>query len=340
MKCDGCLVAIQKNAVKYGCSVTGCGKTFCSLCANVPSNSTDLRTWKCPACCTIEKKSGDNSKTPIRTSYHSENVTLRRSNKAVSSPAVDIPTQVLEVGELTSEIRNLTQEISSLKQKLEDATISLVRCHERLDELSASMATTDSRLRKSETEVIVLKANISQLKCELNTQAQHRLSNEIEIAGIPEMENENLADIICEAGRKIGIEIGKQDIDWIARAGPRRTASTRDGLSFPRPVVARLLSRTKRNDVLKVSKSTRNLNSNDLKISGPSSKTYFNERLTRENRQLFRESRTLSKENKYDHCWCNNGRIFVRQRQGKPAIHIATQEDLHRIFNPAGISGK
>lgn len=288
-------------------------------------------SWKCPDCCALIKKGGDNTSTPARAANDSQNVTLRK--KSVQPPSD--PTNS-EVKELTAELRLLTKEISSLKQRLEVATESLTRCHERLDELGVAVAANESRIQAVETstkEILELKCTVSQLQKELNSQAQGNLCNEVEISGIPESQNENLHHILLLATRKIGIDINDSDIDWVSRVGGRKSVTrSDDDLKAPRPIVARLLRRSKRDQVLRASKSRKNITSTDLEIPGSPYKVYFNERLTKENRMLFRDARTKSKANGYAYCWCSRGSIYVRQREGKAATQISSFGDLNRLF--------
>ncbi|XP_046970603.1 uncharacterized protein LOC124537757 [Vanessa cardui] len=265
------------------------------------------KTWKCPDC-SASLKGGDNTLTPVRQSCETQNVTFRKKQDTTLTPTTD--SSSTELKELTSEIRLLTQEISSLKQRLEDATLSLSHCHERLDELASSVVTNNSRIKNledREQEVVNLKATVSLMQREINTQAEMQLRNEFELSGIPERTNESLRHTVLLAARKIGVELEDCDIDWVTRAGPRTKSENQsvNETRLPRPVVVRLLRRRTRDQILKASKSRRNLTSSDLEITGNPLKVYFNERLTKENRMLFREARTKSKEKGYAHCWSN-----------------------------------
>lgn len=241
-----------------------------------------------------------------------------------------------EVSVLTSEIRLLTHEISSLKGKLETATLSLNKCHERLDELAATTALADSRLKyleHSEKQVQSLKITVSQLQNDIRSQAQSQVRNEMEIVGVPEMANESLMHVVLTAASKVGVDLVENDIDWISRAGPRPHKNKPDSYSnISRPIVVRLLRRSKRDALLKAAKTRRNINSTELQENCPNQKVYINERLTWEIRRLFRDARNKSKLHGYSHCWTNHGNIFVRLREGKPAIAIKSYEDLEKLF--------
>lgn len=274
------------------------------------------------------KKGGDNNLTPVR-GNDTQNITLRKKQEPSMAPSST------EVSELTAEVRLLTQEISSLKFKLEDATNSLTRCHDRLDELATAVTTNDSRIQVLEVrdkEVADLQTTVELLKRELNSQAQGQLRNEIEIAGIHENKNENLHHIVLLTMQKIGVEVGDSDIDWVTRAGPRFHSAPENEVRAPRPLVVRFMRRSKRDLILRASKSRKNIMSNDLDIQGPPRRVYLNERLTRENRMLFRETRNRAKMHGYAFCWCNQGAVYVRQREGHAALHVPSLRNLDNIF--------
>ncbi|CAB3243313.1 unnamed protein product [Arctia plantaginis] len=91
---------------------------------------------------------------------------------------------------------------------------------------------------------------------------------------------------------KIGVELSDNEIDWIERVGPKRPPpeinQSKPEQKLPRPVVVRLQRRNKRDLTLKAAKTRRNLTTTDLELNGPDLKVFFNERLTKENRNLFR----------------------------------------------------
>ncbi|XP_063547569.1 uncharacterized protein LOC134755021 [Cydia strobilella] len=238
-----------------------------------------------------------------------------------------------DIKELVTEVRALTLEIHDLKKKLDESSTSLNRCHERLDELLSTQKSTDARLKvleQRDEEFVLLQNRVNELECTINMQAQTHLKNEVEIIGIPETSNENLQHTILLAARKMGVELSEQDVDWVQRVGPRRAVAPEN--NFARPVVVRLLRRAKRDQILKASKSRRNITSNDLDVEGPARKIFYNERLTKENRRLFREARETSTRAGYKFCWCHQGTIYMRRKEGTAAVPIRKKEDLHKIL--------
>lgn len=330
MRCAGCL----KNTTESSgilCSVENCRKTFCALCIDASRLTPEgKKKWVCPDCCAIlrSKNSGGNSLTPVRGSTDSQNITVRKKHSH-NPESVDLK-------ELTAEIRFLREDITLLRARLEETTVSLTRCHERLDDLGITLSNQETRIKHletCETENVVLKAKVVLLQNDINIQAQNQLRNEIELSGVPETPNESLLHTVLVAARKLGVELEETDIDWANRVGPRRPPSEilETKRTLPRPLVVRLLRRAKRDELLKAAKSRRNVTSVDLDIPGPALRVFFNERLTKENRALFRDARIKCKEYGFAQCFCSHGAIFVRKRDGKPATLVRGFADLVSI---------
>lgn len=286
--------------------------------------------WVCPDCSAVlrAKKSGDNSHTPVRGSTDFTNVTTRKKQSQNTEPA--------DISELTGEIRFLREEISLLRAGLEETTVSLNRCHDRLDELGITLSNQESRIKYlegCEKDNVILKERVAQLSNDMNAQSQNLLRNEIELLGIPETPNESIVHTVLVAARKVGVDLEDRDIDWANRVGPRRPPSEtlEAHARLPRPVVVRLLRRGKRDELLKAAKLRRNVTSADLDLPGPPLRVYFNERLTKENRMLFRDARIICKEKGFAQCFCSHGAIFIRKRDGKPATLVRGFADLANI---------
>lgn len=290
-------------------------------------------SWKCPdRCAKPQSKRIDNSDTPVRnlntfttsTSSPTKEDTRERKESDLSAGASDsqsigeckmitsqsgddiIPRETAgtqsDMKNLTATLTRMINEFSSLKDKLEEVTNSLAYCHEKMDDLERHVTSNNGRIKELEKmnqEVINLRVTVSLLQGELHMQSQQKLLNEIEIVGIPETSNENLEHIVKIAATKVGVQLEDGDIDWVGRVGARRPpilASENALPSSPRPVVMRLLRRSKRNQLIKAYKSRRNITSSDLQLPGTPIKVYLNERLTKENRILFRETRTRAKK--------------------------------------------
>ncbi|XP_047994766.1 uncharacterized protein LOC125232956 [Leguminivora glycinivorella] len=337
--CAGCN---DKVVVKLSitCNAVACKKLYCNQCINFTSLNKETRDkWICPECRSVEKKGGDNTSTPVRSNPIVDSVTQKKKDTSCAPASVEGPAAEADsLTALTTEIQLLRQDVSCMKTKLDNAILAITRCENQLQQVTSKLNSCEERLEAAEekaAEVLILKNKVFELEHQLNYQAQQSLRNEVEIAGVPENQNENPQHIVMVTAAKIGLGITETDIEYVSRAGRRREGTS------SRPLVVRFTTRRTRDKFYKAARSRR-LNTNDIDIDGPPAKIYFNERLTRENRALFRESRARASEANYKHCWTHGGTIYIRKQDGRgpgsQAIPIKTSDDLDRILGEDSVS--
>ncbi|XP_063531452.1 uncharacterized protein LOC134742333 [Cydia strobilella] len=228
--------------------------------------------------------------------------------------------------------------MSDLKSQLTSALDSLTKCQTRMDEINGKLTDTERRLQALEdqqSQNVRIKATLQDLENKYNIQAQLALRNDVEIIGCPETKNENLHHTMMTIATKIGASVSDIDIDYVSRGGPKRKQSSNESNQLPRPVIVRFARRKVRDDFIAKSKIRRNLDTTDIITEGTPQKLYINERLTRENRQLFRIARERAGQANFKYCWTRGGFIYARKRDGADAINIINYDCIDRVFGPA-----
>ncbi|XP_063363573.1 uncharacterized protein LOC134652332 [Cydia amplana] len=252
-----------------------------------------------------------------------------------------------EISELTAEIRGLRSEVSTIQSQIKEVLDKLSFHTERLENISNRISDNESRIKSLEDKQVQtaeLQETVSRLQDQLNKQEQVALRNEIEIVGCPESPNENPIHIVLTTAAKIGVTLTHCDVDAAWRAGPRLRSARSSGMEgvnhriHPRPIAIRFIRRATRDEFLKAAKTRRNVTTEDLVLNDKNpQKIFVNERLTRENRQLFRAARQRATVAKFKYCWTSSGSVYVRKHDAAAAIHIRNPLDLDRI---AGDSNK
>lgn len=355
-KCSGCNDLISKGNI-LTCSKTTCNANYHPECIGGSAPAEKLRaTWICPACVCNRRKVGDNSSTPVRhhllTEQESSNVTVR-SHRVLTADSQS--SDSLDLKSVMDEIKLMRNDMLEVKNQLHSLTDSITQCQEKITSFSDFFESTRLRLQlleEKQAEVCELKSQISHLQEQLVSQAQTAISNELEVIGLPETANENLQHCVLVLAQKVGVPLLNEDIDWVSRVGPKknmRNKSTGDisdnqsEFHNSRPLVVRLLRKTKRDEILKAARVRRNISPKDMDIGASTQKLYINERLTSDNRRLFREARIRARHLGYKFCWIHNGIIHVRKDEGRgyPAVQIRSwaslEEKLHlpaEIANP------
>ncbi|KAJ0171488.1 hypothetical protein K1T71_013038 [Dendrolimus kikuchii] len=223
--CHTCNETIQSSSY-LECSK--CNKNYDLTCANLTEKAYKALTqsykksWLCPNC-TCSRPKGEATPTPNRLStdggskdIHNKTakLTTTRSSKPKTKPNKENSLSLTDLTDptLLTEIRLLRQEISDMKAQ--NVEISLLPLE--------NQTKVREELETAQKSIIDLKCTVTQLQQRLNFQEQNELRNEIEIIGIPELNNENLAHVIQVTSQKIGIQLAETDIDYMSRIGPKQ----------------------------------------------------------------------------------------------------------------------
>lgn len=187
---------------------------------------------------------------------------------------------------------------------------------------------------KQKHDTTDLENRLLQLQAESNNRDQATLCNDVEIAGCPEVANENCTHLILTIAKKLGVELDERDVVSVERAGPPRVATVSGETGAqprPRALAVRLARRTLRDALLRAARVRRALTTEGLH-SGPAKQLYVNERLTKHNRVLFQKARRLALDQNFKFVWTREGKIFARKQEGSPRHQLRFEEDLWRVF--------
>lgn len=374
--CSGCRQPITDR--RFLCCVL-CRDNYDLLCANVSEqrfNNTltgDHRAnWKCVTCVSRQPKT-DNANTPVRPA--DDGVTIRRGGSASASnhPQNQMDMSMVDMTPLDScslndNSHNDTEELSPtralitemrlFRQQLMVTSVQMGVLNDTMLKLSSRMDAYEERVGGLEERMHILEergkttgavgtasadgsllAVVEQLKAQLNDRDQEALLNEIEISCVPEVKGDNLSHVITTLARKIGVTLAEQDVVSVVRVGraPEPGGGAADGR--PRPIVVRLARRAVRDELLREARVRRGATTEGVGLPGPPRRFYFNERLTRANRQLFRRAREIGTRLGWRFVWTRNGNVFARQRHGHdaPRHRLRTEEDLVRVFGDEAV---
>ncbi|VVC98010.1 unnamed protein product [Leptidea sinapis] len=225
---------------------------------------------------------------------------------------------------------HMSELFNSQMTGIKDAIINLTETIKAQNSRIQQLEDRVSQLEKS-TDLSVLENKIQKLSIKIVEKEQTLLANDIEFSGCPEVQNESAMHIIKTIAHKIGISINEKDIVNVERVGPRRPEE-KDKPYRPRPLIVRLTRRETRDALLTAARVRRGFNTEGLQLPGPTRSLYINERLSGHNRYLFQKARLLASELKFKYVWTRDGKIYVRQEQGKERSRIREESDLFQVF--------
>ena len=197
--------------------------------------------------------------------------------------------------ELATENKDLKSEVKSLKKTLDQA-------NEERNQLYVDLETAITHIDDLE---------------------QYSRKHNLEIHGIPEKAEENLAEQVITLGNALNVKIRRDDIDICHRMF---TGKNRSKL---RPIIVRFKSYRTKKEVYGARKSLKNQNMGHI-FQGADI-VYINENLTRRRRELFANVWKRKKAEQWHSTWTIDGKIFMKLSLGDQPVRIYSQEDLDKI---------
>lgn len=337
LKCGVCCGLINE-AEYYDC--ISCDNRLHKACVydslNLQSSDPANLTCVCPEC-KCKKPRGDNSNTPVRPAPNLNhlNVTYRKDrNTDLNLDSSMEYGSAFDTAVILTELRQLRVAVNDLSLQNEELTLlrkEVTELRNQIAMMSVPSPTpeNDNIIRLKNQEITDLRSSVADLQ-------QQGLRNDIEIAGIPETENENIRQLVLTTATKIGVVLTESDIDGFHRAGPRRSPlpqSPSNPKNLPRPIVVKLVRRAKRDEIVRAAKDRKNVTSLDI-VPGTNLDVYINERLTKANRLLFRSARQRALQHRFRFSWVRDGNIFVRKAEKMPAILIRSEADIDQKVGP------
>lgn len=209
------------------------------------------------------------------------------------------------VGEVQKSIEFLSTKYDSVLSAVSDnqAELGKLRAHcESLSTVSAQAATIHS------------------MNTEINALEQFTRRCNFEIHGLPVERNENLMSILGKVAGKLGIEFQPSDVAVVHRLPARMD-------SIPAIIVQAHTVAIKQ----KWLDARKGLPKLVLDGMVPNPRLYFNDNLTRANRDLFRQARMRGREKEYKFVWTRDGKVLARKAEGSPLVRIDTLMDLEKL---------
>ncbi|XP_026332000.1 uncharacterized protein LOC113239295 [Hyposmocoma kahamanoa] len=314
--------------------------------------------WKCEKCVdsspTLDSGAGDTSLSNITTrkrlgtdsvsTCHTPSSALLSTAAAEEGSSVIVAEMRLLRDDIISAVRveiqgfqkSMRAEMQEFRKSIASLTSAVGACNNRIDELTKRVEYLEKCSSNPEpTDVCEFKKTIAALKLELNDRDQGLLSNDLEIAGIPEDKNENPIHLVLAVAMKMGVTLEERDIVSAERVGGvlrRRPESDPKESLRPGPIVVRLARRTQREELLSAARVRRNATTAGLGLASPERRLYVNERLTRLNRHIFYKARSESLRANYKYVWTRDGKIFTRKEHGAERHRLRSEDDIAITF--------
>lgn len=194
--------------------------------------------------------------------------------------------------------------------------------------LKLEMIDTLSELNNLQTENKVIKEqnvkltqNMLFLSKRLNTLEQNKLENNIEIVGIPEVENENCLQIIKEMASKLRVELTVQHAYRVYSGRNRKNSK----------IVAIINSQENKQNLMTKARNLK-LTANQINTNWSNNNIYITHQLTQSRRNLLYKTRIKARQVGYKFTWFKRSNIFVRKNETSNVIRIDDEKALSKII--------
>lgn len=329
-------------------------------------------SWKCPECQSKMPKTGNANTPVRSTfqdvpehrsvegdspyQYNAQNVTLRAKScqlrvddeKEQNDFGFNLNSNLIEelddkkviaediLAELklfSGEMKAARVEMGMFRETVSGLTTTIKAQNMRIVHLENKIELLESKLNENhKCNMSDLEETILQLRMDVQGKDQEMLVNDVEIAGFPEVGNENSVHAILTIARKVGVQLEDRDVVSAERVGAPRAYLEGEEAPRPRPLAVRLARRHVRDALLEAARVRRRLSTEGMGLPGTTRSFYINERLTRHNRQIFQKAREVASRKNWRYVWTRGGRVYARQEQGKDRHRIQSERDLSRVF--------
>lgn len=204
-----------------------------------------------------------------------------------------------------------------LNDKLEDNTKVLKEQAEKIDRYL-------KKIEELSTENKQLKQVIANLENRVEDLEQYSRINTVEIQGIPQGESEDVADVVKEVGKALGMKIEECMIDACHRM------RSRPGSNDPPTIIVKFVRRGIKEELLRKRREKKTLSTKHMNLH-TDRPIYINESLSPARRRLAALARVAKREHHYQYLWIRNGKIFLRKENGAKVIQVTSKDDLKSL---------
>ena len=337
LKCSGCGKFISPvDSAK--CDI--CRSTYHRRCVGVNSTGLITTPWHCPECnkSRVRDSRAETPATGQPVAPLEDSLVNVMDTSPINTTALDA-TKELAL-DITTELKNFKSEFIStvrhefqlMRDDLADLRLSINSMNDRLSTLEERVTALEHR--KQEQASSEVNEIIAQLRTDINDRDQELLATDIQVSNLPETRGENPVHTAMLVASKLGVKVKARDIISAERVGGRRINATQPAPVETRPrfLVVRFARRDLRDELLEAARVRRGMTTADLDLPGPAARIFFNERLTKINRDLFRKAREAGGRHGWQFVWSKRGRILARYKPGDSACQIRGEDDIVRVF--------
>lgn len=320
VKCAKCSKVLNKKSPGLQCGK--CIKWFHAICVSISTeqlnslSSNDSVDWKCNNC-----NAGAKTK---RISYILPDEEGDDDTETTSASATSMTQQMLH--QIRVEVQNIIK--TELQRTLQFYSDKIDDYENKLRNYEKQLKVLDNQCYDLKNNVKNMNLKYSVLENKLNLMEQQQLSNQLEICGIKEKENEKTEEVVKNVAKMI--DQNPDDVVKVYRRKNRLPAAAKKKES-PASITV-VLKEGSRDLWLEAAKKTTILPT--YVGSQGDGKVYLRESITPATAHLLWKTKEMLR-GEYNYIWCKRGTVLVRKQEKDKVITIRSLQELESIKNPS-----
>lgn len=338
--CLACLQAISSEQKSISCSVCKNGYHFGQSCAGIAESSyaamgpAKREKWRCKTCRTQENRSTTQSGATSSQNASQGNAPTVLAQLQAFGLKLDVllglkssVDTLLMLLAKVDELLSLKPTVERLEAHIQELESKVCEISQKYNSVLEGTAARENKIRELELQHSELRATVTcqtetiqSLREEINSGEQYSRRANLEIHGMPFLAGENLRQSVSDLAANLALS-NFQTTDILAV----HRLPVKPGLT---PVVLIKFNSTETRDCWLGARGKLR----GLAQGAEAQKLYFNENLTKQNRQLFWMVRERAREKHYKFTWIKNGKIFVKKEVSSPLLRVDRMVDLDKIL--------
>ncbi len=233
--------------------------------------------------------------------------------------------------------KKLLEEINSLKIICEQVRTGQVECLKSQDFLAKDYDAVKkdqksilSKLKAVEDKVDKLAKAceekdkiISKLQRRVISLENHSRRRNIEVHGVTELEDEDVAGIVVKVASKLGVTLKPQEIEAAHRVPTRAEGK-------PSPIIAELTTRSKREKIIAI--KNKQINCSDIVNSEDKNRVFVYAQISPELKALRWQAKQKAISSKWQFVWIRDFTLYARKSEkDRKIVKIECEQDLDKI---------
>lgn len=229
-------------------------------------------------------------------SLESRMIAIQNQNTSLQSTNNDI---IKSMNALTEDIKNIESKLTNLEKERKQLDIHIASVEQKFENLEIACFKTCMEIRN--------------------------------VPKVPREKKQELYNYIFNLSNYLGLNIQLHDLRDVYRL-PSKKDATSSGIAFE---LVNTLTKTKFIDALKKHARDRSdqLSTTNLGPTLPKQPIYVSDLLTPKTKRLLFLAKDFAKNYNYEFVWPSNGRVCLRQAEGKPYVMVKSETHLNELKN-------